>query len=229
MNFLDLLFPKRCVGCDKLGRYICSSCYKTIIPIAPNECICPVCGRKALAGATHPFCGGMYTMDGLTSFFYYKDVVRKAIQSIKYRFVSDIVDELISAVPLSGYEIYQARKQKNISVAPIPLHRERYRFRGFNQSELLGKKVAQLLDIPVCVNLLTRTVYSDPQVSMKKRKDRLKNIQHSFQITPHTTISKNMGVLLFDDVFTTGATMREAASVLKRAGISFVWGVTIAR
>src|SRR5437773_1258128 len=99
MNLLDLIFPKRCVGCGKVGRYICVSCQKLILPIALNECICPMCEKPAIDGITHPRCRTKYSLDGLTSFFYYTTVARQVIKAIKYRFVYDMAHTFVGLVP----------------------------------------------------------------------------------------------------------------------------------
>lgn len=63
MNLLDFIFPKKCVGCGRLGSYICSVCLRKIEPI--EHPACPVCQRQAIGGKTHPGCRTKYTLDGL--------------------------------------------------------------------------------------------------------------------------------------------------------------------
>lgn len=229
MRFLDLIFPKRCVSCGRIGRYICDGCRKTIIPIAPNECICPVCEKPAIAGITHPRCRTRTAPDGLTSFFYYKDTVRKAIHTIKYGHVSDSVREFVDCIPFSAYEIRSAMENPHALLVPIPLHRARERSRGFNQSEVLARQIAVHLRIACRSDILSRQTATTPQVEMKRKTDRLSNIKHAFAVRCPVPQDTKLAVLLFDDVFTTGATMREATRVLKRAGAKFVWAVTMAR
>ena len=215
MNLLDLVFPKRCVHCGRVGKYFCDKCRLLIRPIADNEQICPMCGRLALDGIIHPGCRTRYCIDGLTSFFHYSGPVQKAIKALKYRYVSDLAEEFISLVPFLPSTIYD---QRSILV-PVPLHLSRLRYRGFNQAEELGK----LLRIPMRTDILRRTKATQPQAEMK-RSERLENMKNVFDA--HDIIDD---ILLFDDVFTTGATMRSAANVLKRAGAKRVWAVTIAR
>ncbi len=212
MNLLDLVFPKRCVNCGKIGRYFCDTCRLLIRPIADNERICPMCGRLALDGITHPRCRSLYSLDGLTGFFHYDGPVKKAIKAIKYRYISKLASEFVSLIP-------DIKLPKGILI-PIPLHVSRFRYRGFNQAEEFGK----LLQIPMRTDILRRTKATPPQAEMK-RKERLENMKNVFRVDalPHQRI------VLFDDVFTTGATMRSAANVLKRAGAEFVWAVTMAR
>jgi competence protein ComFC len=216
MDLLDFIFPKRCVGCGEIGKYFCESCRTKIHPIAPNEPICPMCGRLAFEGITHPYCRSRYSLDGLTSYFHYEGVVQKAIKAIKYRLVSDLAKEFVAPASVKGFSDYV--------LIPIPLHSKRYRERGFNQAEVLGKLIARRLNITARTAILRRTRATPPQAEISEKKKRLENMKNSF-------VSKEISgnILLFDDVCTTGATLRNAAGALKRAGANHVWAMTIAR
>ncbi|MBU2459605.1 ComF family protein [Patescibacteria group bacterium] len=226
MQLLDLFFPKRCIGCDKIGRYFCERCKLRIRVIGEREAICPVCEKPAIGGAIHPRCKSRYSIDGLTSFFRYDGPVRKAIKTVKYRLVSDLVFEFIDLIP--QFAIRQLDNSQLL--VPIPLHSSRLRERGFNQAAILGKLIADKINIPLRTDILKRVRKTTPQVEMKKRDDRLKNMGNVFVVN-NIAIQQynNSAIFLFDDVFTTGATMRAAANILKRSGVKFVWGVTIAR
>ena len=104
------------------------------------------------------------------------------------------------------------------------------RDRGFNQAEVLGKLLARRLHIPLRTDILRRVKKTTPQVEMKDRKERLRNMKNIFEINPATIEQwNNKTIILFDDVFTTGATMRAAGETLKRAGAKRVWALTMAR
>lgn len=217
MNLLDFLFPKRCIGCGRIGKYFCDRCRAKIRYIATNEAICPMCGRLSFDGATHPKCRTKYGLDGLTSFFHYDGSVRKAIKALKYRRISDLASEFVSLILPSHF---------GSVLVPIPLHISRLRSRGFNQAEVLGSCFALQGNIPVRTDIIRRVKVTEPQVDMKTKDERLENMKNVFQVVK-TIQYKN--IMLFDDVFTTGATMRSAATVLKRAGAKCVWAVTMAR
>lgn len=220
MGILDVLFPKRCLSCGRIGRYFCALCRLLIRSIQPNELMCPVCGRLALDGVTHLGCQTRYIPDKLISFFRYDGIVRKAVKTLKYRCVTDVAEEFVSLMPsISGeYDV----------LVPIPLHPRRLKERGFNQAEVLGRIISKKLHIPMDADILRRTKQTKPQVTMKDRKERLENMDHVFEIQKTKKQPYNR-VLLFDDVFTTGATMRSATNILKRSGIPFVCIVTMAR
>ncbi len=227
MHLLDLFFPKRCVGCGSVGRYFCAHCRLRIRNIEPYETICPVCEKSAISGMTHPRCRTRYTIDGLTSFFHYSGVIQRAVKAIKYRYVSDMVGELVSHIQPIWIETIRMHK-KSYTMLPIPLHPGRMRERGFNQAEIFGKALAAVLNMEINQSILIRRRFTTPQVEMKDRETRLKNMAGVFALNTRAGFVGN-DVLLFDDVFTTGATLRSAAGVLKRAGARYVWGVTIAR
>ncbi len=170
MQFLDLLFPRRCVSCGKIGKYFCNKCTDKIDPRVPT--VCPVCDGLSISGFTHARCQTKYTLDAQISFFYYEGVIRDGIKALKYRFVSDLARDLINLIPQDSLSLIP----KSSVLVPIPLHSSRMRFRGFNQAEILGKFLAKRLDIPIRTDILIRERYTKPQVEVKDRKKRLKNI-----------------------------------------------------
>ncbi len=238
VGILDIVFPRRCLGCGKLGCYFCQACRTAIRIIGPRETICPVCEKPALAGMTHPHCRTRYTIDGLTSVFCYDGIVRQAVKTLKYRYVSDLASEFISLIPPFVLDELPSRRPNEATIVPIPLHPSRLRDRGFNHAEVLGRCLADRLQTAITTDILRRIRKTAPQVEMRNRTKRLANMEGAFAVTPrfdklllkHGKIKSLFAtVVLFDDVFTTGATMRDAAQVLKRSGVTTVWGMTMAR
>lgn len=206
MDALSLFFPKKCLECGlpaqagKEGRYICNNCLKKV-----------------------PLGGWTRVQDIVVySIWRYRGVIRKAIIALKYKYATDIADELVNQVNLnlvpSAY-----------CLTPIPLHWYRKNFRGFNQTELLGEKLAKKMVWKFIPDLLIRNKLTTPQVELKGE-DRRKNLCGVFALNPdYSSFSVRSSIVLFDDVFTTGSTLAEAAKVLKKAGVKKVWGLTIAR
>jgi len=225
MNFFHLLFPPRCYGCGCLGRYICSSCQKQLPVCRDQRCL--VCEKPAVDGVTHARCKGIYTLDGMTECFWYHKSIKEWIKSIKYQFVRDAGEMLIANI--CDEQLYSVRQflhlHPNSVVLPIPLHWKRQWWRGFNQAEVIGKVLAKRLSISMDTKILERKKHTTPQAEVVKRKDRLKHIADAFIVRSLTPES----VILVDDVCTTGATMREAAKTLRKAGAKHVWGFAIAR
>ncbi len=227
VGILDFLFPKRCCGCGRIGGYFCEECRGTIRFVRPDEAVCPVCQRFAVDGKTHANCSSKDTLDGLTSFFHYDRVVRGAVKTLKYRFVSDLAKEFVSLVPASLLRRVPVGRRK-ARVIPIPLHSSRARARGFNQAAVLGSLVAGRLHLSVRTDILYRTKHTVPQADTRSRHARLQNMANVFALREGKPAIRNRSFIVFDDVVTTGATLNEAASALKRAGARWVWGVTMA-
>ncbi len=183
-----------------------------------------MCERPAMAGQTHPRCHTRYALDGLTSFFHYDGAVRDAIKALKYRFVRNLAAEFVSLVPREALALVPGDSAR---LVPIALHPSRQRYRGFNQSEILGSIVADALHIPVSADILRRTRTTVPQAEVARREARMRNMHGVFAVT--RMAEQDRTIVLFDDVFTTGATMRSAGMTLKRAGARSVWAVSIAR
>jgi competence protein ComFC len=225
IGLFDFIFPKRCVVCKKVGKYICIKCRKTI-QLLPQKC--SICDRPTIDGIIHPICQTRHGMDGLITVFQNRGVIKQAIKTLKYRFVYDLAESLVNLIPFDNYPTLN-NYCSNFKLYPIPLHPDRFKWRGFNQAEKLGQFIAKKLNIQLIDGLLIRQAKRMPQADIARREDRIKNAQGLFisSFKPQTT--KLLNVLLFDDVWTTGATMKEAAKVLKRNGVKKVWGMTIAR
>lgn len=219
----ELLFPKKCIGCGKFGGYVCQECE---VGMWEEEQICPSCCRNSRYGLLHPTCTG--PLDGLTCLWVYEGLTRKLIQKIKYGGFYDSLEFLISNFKLSNqpefFNFLKFLNQKPV-VVPIPLHTNRLRKRGFNQAEMIANLVARSWTLDAR-NLLIRTKDTSQQVG-KTRNERLKSMDGAFALK--SSIKDLGSILLVDDVWTTGATMSEAAKVLKKTGCSQVWGFVLAR
>lgn len=226
-NLLDILFPKRCVSCGKFGAYFCPKC-NAKIQYLENQ-FCPECTRPSIAGATHPSCQRKYTLDGILSAFYFSGPAKAAIHKLKYKLISDLADELVE-IALSNQEFTTILHNiviKDFILIPVPLHRRRENWRGFNQAKALAEKIAKEFDFPFNDQILKRVKDTLPQVDLK-REDRAENVSNAFQFSSKREVSGKK-FLLFDDVATTGATLKACAYVLKKAGAPSVWALTLAR
>lgn len=229
-SILDFLFPKRCIGCKKQGSYFCPSCVESAKPHFPQ--VCPVCERPSPDGVRHKYCDKHQTPSGLHSIWAYEGAPRKLIIKLKYRFISDIADELAEIVTnsLKSYKSLAGNSvwlEEKVTVVPIPLHWKRENWRGFNQSEELGRQIASKMGWDF-KNLLVRAKPTAHQVGLRG-KSRRENVQGVFALNNHIAIQPSNNVIIFDDVWTTGATMKEATKVLKQSGAHSVWCLTLAR
>jgi competence protein ComFC len=192
---------------------------------------CTVCQRQALGGMTHPVCKTRYSIDGVFPSLVYKGVVKKLIYVFKYPpYLTDLQSQLIDLFyeGIIQKEYFMSLVQKPSIFIPIPLHQSKYRKRGYNQSALLADGLAKRFDFSV-VECLKRVKHTKTQVGLSKE-DRKENITDAFALKFEIAdlAKQYKQVFLVDDVVTSGATLREAAKVLKRAGFQKVWGVTLA-
>lgn len=225
----SLLYPKRCVGCKKPGRYICDNCFAKISFLEYQ--LCGVCQKGSIDGLTHPKCKTSYAIDGIIPAISYKGIVKKLLYQFKYKpFLSDL------KVPLSKlfYEglIQQEAfvkfiQNNNLLIIAVPLHVLRERKRGYNQSELLGKELSVKFNLSYVSDLLLRIKQTKPQFELTKEQ-RKENMKGAFALnTKFKGKIKGKHILLIDDITTTGATLRECAKVLKQGGVVRVLGVTL--
>jgi ComF family protein len=171
-------------------------------------------------------------LDGLFVASYYQNsILPHAIHTLKYRFIPDL------ALPLGTFLTETLEKSAlplPDALIPVPLHRRRLRFRGFNQSALLAEVVSQTLapglEIPLLATTLLRTRFTKPQMKTDSREERLTNLKNAFALAPGTEVAiAGKTLWLIDDVATTGTTLTECATVLKQHGARFVFGIVLAR
>ena len=227
---LDLIFPKKCVGCKGIGSFFCDSC---IQEIRQKELICPSCRRASIGGVVHPVCQRKYGLDGLWSLGLYEKPLKTAIQKLKYKRVKLLAEDLVNLTvdywarnqPFLLDEIKKDRGESWV-VVPVPLHKSRENWRGFNQSALFGQILAERIGLKY-QNVLVKAKNTKPQVGLEAH-ERRENIKSASSLSNLQTLSSK-NIILVDDVWTTGATMKECCFVLKRSGAKRVWGLTLAR
>jgi ComF family protein len=233
---LDILFPVHCIGCKKEGFWICDTCLSHIK--IRDEHYCPICERmitpdgKICLSCKNPSRRRTkrISLDGLiVASSYAQFPIANAVHLFKYRFVSDL------HIPLGNLLVKVLQKTETPLpdvIIPVPLHKRRLRWRGFNQSFLLAKYLSQNLlpqnIISLDEKILIRSRYTTPQMGIKDCDSRQINIANAFSISPDADI-KNKTFLLVDDIATTGSTIFECAKVLKNGGAKEVFAVVVAR
>jgi competence protein ComFC len=151
------------------------------------------------------------------SVYVYNDFLKEVIAKIKYR--GDA--ELIKAFYPIARSKFKSISRKALLI-PIPLSEERHYERGFNQAEIFARSLTGNVQ-----HLLKRVTHEEKQ-SKKRRKERMAKKNNPFLITNEEGV-KNKSILLIDDVYTTGSTLRYAAKVLKDTGANQVSSITLAR
>ena len=226
MQILDLLFPKRCVQCKKVGDYLCSNCFSYLS--FDTKSICLVCQRPVPDGLTHRACLKKYTINGCFSAIPYNKTAKKLIYNFKYKpylsslneFLGDLLYECLAQNESFNRVL---KSSKDWIFVPIPLHPSRFRKRGYNHAEILAKELGKKFNLKT-VDLLKRIKDTKSQYGLKLLQ-RKKNIKEAFI----SSDAKNLNIFLVDDIVTTGSTLLEASKVLKREGAEKVYGITLAR
>ncbi|OHA00686.1 MAG: hypothetical protein A3C07_00495 [Candidatus Sungbacteria bacterium RIFCSPHIGHO2_02_FULL_47_11] len=226
---MDLLFPPLCFGCKTEGAFLCARC-KTDLRWIPPTCF--VCGafrpprKRVPAGRTCSLCQKKtHIYAFLSPFSYAQDLVREQLHSFKYNRVRSL-DAIFAQLLREYLDIYNINLPKNEVIIPIPLHKSRERTRGFNQSERIARRLQEIFPIEFRSDILQKIKPTKPQIELTAS-ERRQNVIGTFAVN-HPEVIKNKTVILLDDVKTTGATLEEAARVLKDAGAKKIWAITIA-
>ena len=227
-------------------------CHALLTPRDAHRVVCPVC-RKRWRVVRPPWCNRCGqpepnfgpcrlcaawpgALQSVRSAVWLEEGARQAVHALKYGGLPRIADDLAAA--MSGL---RPPADGPSALIPIPLAAKRLRERGYNQSDVLARALAQQWRIPVLLDALVRTRETPTQTALTPD-TRLANVAGAFDVrraafdvwrrrlqlnaardTPHATR------VLVDDVFTTGATLAEAARALEQAGATKVMGVTFAR
>lgn len=219
---LDLFFPRRCVGCGRMGEFICSECRRKLLRLAPP--LCPKCGKPQPSGL---LCANCWRepgkIDGIRSVSPFDGTMRQAIYELKYHnlkaisvTLAELLADYLKVNPLPGEVL-----------VPVPLHSKRLKERGYNHSALLSRELGKLTNLTVVDNCLVRLKHSLPQARAATVTERRLNVLDAFYC--RNTRLREKRVLLIDDVCTSGATLEACAVALKDAGAVSVWGLTLAR
>lgn len=203
-NALDFLFPPACGVCEKIGEgYLCKNCYQELQKYKIKTNI-----------RTERF-----------HLLRYEGIIREKMIAYKFYdksylynlFYKILIDDKSACEFLKSYDI----------IIPVPIHKKRKWQRGYNQSELIAKKISSELKIPIVTDVLKKQINTLPQSTLDKI-DRAKNAQNVYNVENRLKIL-NKRVLIFDDIYTTGATAQECKKVLKIAGANKVGVMTIAK
>lgn len=226
-NILDALFPAHCAGCGDSGAVLCEGCTATI---SSPKCFCAFCGSGEINYGICEECADFYDISPIKVYWtvrYRDSAIKKLVKALKYRSASSVVD-VLGKLLVAKIENVMPNIDNDMSVIiSVPLHKRRIRERGFNQSELLAKYLADKINIPIEKNILIKTKNTPSQVMAFSRRERLNNLKGSFDVRDEDKI-KNKTVILVDDVITTGATIIEASHTLKKAGCKNIIAVVVA-
>lgn len=226
---IDFVFPPRCFGCDQEidQGLVCPKCFTQVTTNALG--VCPVCGlpqddyqeckHLLLVSGVKP-----HTLFRIRALGKYLPPYKGLVRNFKYRSKTKIGKTLglgLANVINSDPILSRARY-----LVPIPLHPARLRERGYNQSLLLAQETAFNSGITL-FDCLKRVKYTKSQTKLEYVA-RLKNIRGAYQIKPDMDKPlRDTRIILIDDVITTGATLSEAAKVLKDNGAREIYAAVV--
>jgi len=235
-SVLDLVFPRDCLYCENSrkggGDFLCGLCQKEIVFIEPPYCHC--CGIPADISYDFPTENFECALCRKNSFFFdrarslgpYDAIMKELIHHFKFGRQPGVMKDF--APFMADYFGRQEESWKGFYVVPVPLFFRRMKARTFDQAFLIAREVARTLRLPLANGLLRRVRDTNSQAKMKTRVERVKNIKGAFAVDWPDRVA-GMNILLVDDVMTTGATVNEAAKMLKRSGAGQIHVFTLAR
>lgn len=211
-ELLDLFFPRACLGCGFEGGFLCENCEKQLDDLKPRA-------ELSTEFLDKVFIACEYESDNL---------IGKMIKQVKYKFSEELSERLAEIVVrnLGGIVDW------NGAFIPVPLSNRRLKWRGFNQSELIGELIVKIANehgdnLKFATKYLRKIRETAQQAECKSKAERVLNLRNAFEVDG--TEPPPETVILFDDIYTTGTTMNECAKVLKNSGVKKVFGLVIAK
>ena len=229
----DILFPPTCSACGTVLIYdraypFCPECLSTIQFAATP--LCTSCGQPfATSEGTNHLCEDCIMSPPpfsiARSLGKYDAALLDTIHLFKYHGKISVGEDLGKMMATTSYDSLVI--QHYSPIIPVPLHPNRLKERGFNQSLVLAQQISKRFSIPLDFTSLRRTVLTEAQVNLSREK-RAANVRGAFEVTDRNRI-KVKKILLIDDVYTTGSTVKECSKILKKNGAHEVAVLTLAR
>ena len=226
---LDFIYPPRCGVCGEFiseRMPICPQCETDIHFI--DHPFCVICGVPFISGADHPCgacCNKRPPFERARAAGTYSGSLSRAIIRFKFHHKTALAKPL--GKMMADTLIAELDPHEIDSVMPVPLHKKRLRWRGFNQALLLARELSAVTGLWVDPHTLRRIRYTQPQTRLRF-KERGENVKGAFDVSREIFV-RDRNILLVDDVATSGSTLKECAKVLKDAGARRVEALTVAR
>ena len=226
-RFLSFFYPRRCPVCQEIvspkGALICPDCRKQVTFI--EEPVCRKCGRE-VNSLEQEYCSSCRMhprsfSEGL-SLMRYDEVGQKTMMAFKYQGRIEYADWYAKEMAERLGE--RMERWQADALVPVPLYKSRQRKRGYNQAEVLAKKLAVYLGLPVRMDLLRRVRKKEAQKNLGWEA-RQRNLQAAMEARPLPEEVRR--IILVDDIYTSGATAEACTRVLRRAGAEEVFVVTV--
>lgn len=229
-GFLKIVYPEehRCAFCSKQLKdrsgILCAGCASLLAFI--NDNICSNCGRPLPPGSIPFVCSECSNrdmhFDGGCMVFEFDGLVQDILHRLKYGGEAELAQTI-------GWFMSSKLKKMNWTIdviMPVPLHPDRLKERGFNQSHLLADAIGWECGIDVNPGVLIRDRNTESQVGLT-RMERMHNVRGAFTVNGSGEV-RGKRILLVDDIMTTGSTLDECSRALKEHGANKVYFITAA-
>lgn len=231
-KIIDAILPPRCLVCGKVinsDNSLCNDCFNNITFISSPYC--KKCGAPLVDGVLDDLlCIKCLNIKNKNVFrlsrsaIVYDEFSKKIILDFKFLDHLENKDLLVNWLIMAGKDIFEEGVDL---IIPVPLHFTRILKRKYNQSAILAKDVALRKNIDIAFNALYKVKMTSPQVKCVG-KERKKNLKGAFCVKNKKLI-KGKRILIIDDVYTTGSTLKECAKVLLKSGAKSVDTLTVAK
>ncbi len=224
----------------RLANVVSDSFWQANCPLCKrptNGILCKDCDRQITAYRSPEFLQSDNPISPdipLYSWGIYDGALKRAIAACKYENHPEIMEAIAIKIAdtwkLSA-NIRLYNQSPRISVIPIPLHENKLKSRGFNQAEILARRFCEITLLTCRPHLLQRVKDTKAQMQTKNKKEREENLSKAFTVKLSTNFraSNTQSVILFDDIYTTGTTIREAITTLAINNISVRGVIVLAR
>lgn len=231
-GLLDLVFPRRCVVCDRPGSWLCDVCAADLHPLPDDRC--RRCGaplrragrpaRPARSGDADPRipvcreCAGRgLAFSDASAAFCYDGAARALVTACKFRALRSLANEL-AARAAPAFAPVAARAGAGAVVTSVPAHRDHRLDRGFDLAESLARRLAA--DAGLTYAPLLRRVRHGSRQSGLSKAARAANVHHAFALREGGLgVGRFKRVIIIDDVYTTGETLNQCAEALAHAAL----------
>lgn len=231
-TIIELVYPRHCPICDSVlafnGGYVCRTCYKKIDFI--KEPRCKKCGKQ-LEDMAKEYCydckNKRHLFETGVALVSHRGSIRNSIYGIKYDNKRENVDFFVEEI-VKRYQEEIRYWEADVIIA-VPLHRRKLINRGFNQAEVIAKRLSKKTGIPYEKNLLVRVKYTRPQKELNDI-GRKKNLLNAFEINKKNKKHfKEMfkKIIIVDDIYTTGSTIDACADTLISCGAEKVYFICL--
>lgn len=224
---LSLLYPRRCPVCDKIVEkgLICEACKDKMTVIRAPYCM--RCGKE-IEKSSEELCDDCkrrrHLFEQNRAVFRYTKEARQSVARFKFHNKREYVDYYALQAERSLGD-YISRVRPSLVIA-VPMYDKKKRTRGYNQAEVFAGALAKRFSLPFRKGLLVRIKRTVPLKELSGP-ERRKELQGAFGVM-HSSCLVGARVLLVDDIYTTGTTLDACTAVLKKAGVSQVYAVTLA-